>query len=419
MRLDAYEFKLENLMAARLGNALLALSLVLLFSIGTVTPAKGTGATGPIQIGGDDANDHGGVVTEDADSDPETAETPVLPPATALGWRYVMLSLKEILATESRSGASNSIAVIGTDGSSAYVTGKSYVENDGGVSCANATSHDSYCMMEVIKAELNRLNGAADAPEITYYKTAAQVSAFFNALTAGTVNVAVVFIPGDGGCNDLGDFTGNETCGDHEALTDDDEVDGDPAHITLMEQALMDSASDIAAFNARGGGLLASGHDNYLSWLKVCIPTIEISIDPTSNLIGMTADGANLWTGLHDSDIYAPWHNHFTGDLGGLRVLGLGFGFNSWTDTNTNLMIDSGEATVLNWNGPDGLGATADDAQTIIIIGGARGEAALEPGLPPTNTSGDAAASWALLVAALAAVAGLALRVVERKRLQA
>ena len=71
------------------------------------------------------------------------------------------------------------------------------------------------------------------------------------------------------------------------------------------------------------------------------------------------------------------------------------------------------------WRGPDGLSATADDLQTIVVIGGAAGEAALGEELPPTNTSGDASTSWALVVAALAAVAGLALRVVERKRLKA
>jgi hypothetical protein len=82
-------------------------------------------------------------------------------------------------------------------------------------------------------------------------------------------------------------------------------------------------------------------------------------------------------------------------------------------------MIDTGEATALMWDGPDATNGTADDAQTIAIIGGAAGEAAVGEDLPPTNTSGDATASWALLVAALAAIAGLALRVVERKRLQA
>jgi hypothetical protein len=388
-------------MFARLGNALLAFSLIVAFSAGTATPIKATGATGPIQLGGDDANDHGESDWIDHDNDVATPDV-----VTVIdGWKYIEVSLKQMLATEQRAGATNSIAVIGTNGTSAYVTGEGWTENDGGASCTTAGASDTYCMMEVIKAELDRLNGVTAAPTVTYYETAAEVTAFFNALTAGTANVAVVYIPGDDGTNDLGEGE------------DNDQVDNDQTATSNMEQALMDSASDIATFNVQGGGLLSSGSDNYLSWLSVLIPTIGIAEDPTSSEIGMTADGAALWVGLYDEDIYAPWHNHFTGSLGALKVLGLGF--ESWTDTNTNKMIDTGEATALMWDGPDATNGTADDAQTIAIIGGAAGEAAIGEELPPTNTDGDATASWALLVAALAAVAGLALRVVERKRLQA
>ncbi|NQW55235.1 MAG: hypothetical protein HQ458_00035 [Chloroflexi bacterium] len=389
-------------MFARLGNALLALSLVFVFSAASVTSTKATGATGPIQIGGDDANDHGEADWLDHDANTATPDV-----VTVLdGWEYIEVSLKQMLATEQRANAINSIAVIGTDGTTAYVTGEGWTENDGGVSCVNDDSSDTYCMMEVIKAELDRLNGATAAPTVTYYETAAEVTAFFNALTAGTTNVAVVYIPGDDGDNDLAD-----------GATDDDTVNDDPLVTTPMEQALIDSASDIATFNVQGGGLLSSGSDNYLSWLSILIPTIGISDDPTSNYIKITADGAALWVGLTDADINAPWHNHFTGSLGALKVLGLGY--DNWTDTNTNNMIDTGEAEALIWDGPDGIQGNADDVHTRAIIGGAAGEAALGEELPPTNTSGDASASWALLVAALAAVAGLALRVVERKRLQA
>ena len=388
-------------MFARLGNALLAFSLIVAFSAGTATPIKATGATGPIQLGGDDANDHGGSDWLDHDNDVATPDV-----VTVLdGWKYIEVSLKQMLATEQRAGATNSIAVIGTDGTTAYVTGEGWTENDGGVSCVNDDSSDTYCMMEVIKAELDRLNGATAAPTVTYYETAAEVTAFFNALTAGTTNVAVVFIPGDDGDNDLED-----------GATDDDTVNDDPLVTTPMEQALADSASDIATFNVQGGGLLSSGSDNYLSWLSVLIPTIGIADDPTSSEIGMTADGAALWVGLYDEDIYAPWHNHFTGSLGALKVLGLGF--ENWTDTNTNKMIDTGEATALMWDGPDATNGTADDAQTIAIIGGAAGEAAIGEELPPTNTGDGGSALWVILLAAIAAISGLALLTEDRKRVQ-
>jgi hypothetical protein len=323
-----------------------------------------------------------------------------------------MVSLKQMLETEQRAGASNSIAVIGTDASAAYLAANldGVVANDGGISCANYTvaeRDDTYCMMEIIAAEIDRLNGATAAPTVTYYETAAEVTAFFNALTAGTTNVAVVFFPGDGGRNDLSD-------GDVA-----DEVNDDPLNTTAMEQALIDSATDIAAFNAQGGGILSSGTDHYASWLSILLPTISIQStdDNFPEAISMTADGAALWTGLTDSDISSQWHNHFTGDLGALKVLGLGWLY--FTDADGDDMIDVGEGERYMWAGPDGISGNSDDQQTIAIIGGAAGEAAIGEELPETNTSGEASASWALLVAALAAVAGLALRVVERKRLQA
>ena len=395
-------------MYARLGNALLALSLIFVFSAGTVTSTKATGATGPIQLGGDDQNGHGDSDWFDHDEDVATPDVVV----TDDGWKYIMLSLKEMLATEQRAGASNSIAVIGSVGSEAYAASIGLTPNDGAASCTTNGVEDTYCMMEAVKVELDRLNGAAAAPTVTYYDTAAEVTAFFNGLTAGTVNVAVVFIPGDDGSNDLGDSYEDEQTG-----TDEDEVNDDPLDTTEMEQALADSAADIAAFNAAGGGVLSSGSDHYLSWLTVLLPNLDTSSSGTTCTLAMTADGAALWTGLVDTDISECWHNHFTGDLGALKVLALGW--DSWADADSDNMIDAGEATAANWDGPDGISGNADDAQTRVVIGGAAGEAAIGEELPPTNTSGDASASWALLVSALAAVAGLALRVVERKRLQA
>jgi hypothetical protein len=396
-------------MYARLGNALLALSLIFVFSAGPVTSTKATGATGPIQLGGDDQNGHGESDWSDHDANPATPDVVV----TVDGWKYIMLSLKGMLATEQRAGASNSIAVIGSAGSDAYAVSLGLTPNDGGASCTTDDVTDTYCMMESVKVELDRLNGAAAAPTVTYYDTAAEVTAFFNGLTAGTENVAVVFIPGDDGDNDLG----NEYENDEQTATDEDEVNDDPLDTTEMEQALADSAADIAAFNAAGGGVLSSGSDHYLSWLTLLLPTLDTSDNGTTCTLAMTADGAALWTGLIDTDISECWHNHFTGDLGALKVLALGWV--SWTDADSDNMIDAGEATAANWDGPDGISGNADDAQTRVVIGGAAGEAAIGEELPETNTNGDASASWALLVAALAAVAGLALRVVERKRLQA
>jgi hypothetical protein len=375
---------------------------VLTFAAAPSGAVRATGATGPIQLGGDDQNDHGDSDWFDHDADPATPDVVV----TNDGWKYVMLSLKEMLATELRAGADNSIAVIGTDGTSAYVTGRGWTENDGGASCTTDGSTDTYCMMEVVKAELDRLNGATAAPTVTYYETAAEVTTFFNGLTAGTSNVAVIFFPGDGGSNDLGD-----------GATANDEVDDDQTATSNMEQALMDSATDIAAFNAAGGGVLSSGSDHYLSWLTVLLPNLDVSDSGTTCTLAMTTDGADLWTGLTDTDIASCWHNHFIGDLGALKVLALGW--NGWVDADSDNMIDAGEATAANWDGPDGISGNADDAQTRVVIGGAAGEAAIGEELPPTNKNGDITVLLALMVAILAAVGGAALVEADRKRLQA
>jgi hypothetical protein len=252
-------------------------------------------------------------------------------------------------------------------------------------------------MIEVAKAELDRLNGATAAPTVTYYETAAEVTTFFNGLTAGTVNVAVIFLPGDGGDNDLG-----------EGATSDDAVNSDPSVTSNMEQALMDSASDIAAFNAAGGGVLSSGSSHYLSWLTVLLPNLDTSNDGTTCTLAMTTDGAALWTGLTDTDIASCWHNHFIGDLGALKVLALGW--DSWNDADLDNMIDAGEATAANWDGPDDISGNADDVQTRVVIGGAAGEAAIGETLPETNREGDTFTYWLAIGALLTAGTGLMLR---------
>lgn len=379
---------------ARLGRLLLALALVLTFAAAPAGTARATGSTGPIQLGGDDQNDHGGSAWLDHDSDAGTPDVVV----TEDGWKYIMLSLEKMLATELRSSVSNSIAVIGTDGSDTYVTTDlGYTPNDGGASCTDAGSSDTYCMMEVVKAELDRRNGATAAPTVTYYETAAEVDAFFDGLAAGTTNVAVLFLPGDGGDNDLGDGASSA-----------DQVDDDQANTTAMEQALIDGASTIAAFNAAGGGVLSSGSDHYLSWLTVLLPSLSISSQGTTSTIGMTADGAALWVGLTDDEISSAWHNHFVGELGALKVLGLGW--DNWVDADADNMIDPGEAEAANWDGPDGIAGNSDDAQTIAIIGGAAGEAAIGEELPETNRDGDTFTYWLAIGALLTAGAGLMLR---------
>lgn len=385
---------------ARLGRIFLALALVLTFAAAPSGAVRAAGSTGPIQLGGDDQNDHGspddetGAIWIDHDSNPATPDVV----GTQYGWKYVMLSLENMINTEQRAGVSNSIAVIGTNGSSAYLASNpAIVPNDGGVSCTNDEWNNSYCMMEVARAEIDRRNGAVAAPTVSYYETAVEVDAFFDGLAAGTTNVAVIFIPGDGGPNDLDDGAA------------EDEVNDDPSFTSAMEQALIDAAPTIAAFNAAGGGLLSSGTDHYYSWLTVLLPNLDISEQADTCTLAMTTDGAALWTGLTDTDISSCWHNHFTGDLGALKVLALGWN-NDWADADLDNMIDAGEATAASWDGPDGISGNADDAQPRVVIGGAAGEAAIGEELPETNREGDTFTYWLAIGALLTAGAGLMLR---------
>ncbi len=59
---------------ARLGRLLLALALVLTFAAAPSSLTRAAGSTGPIQLGGDDQNDHGGAVWLDHDSDASTPD---------------------------------------------------------------------------------------------------------------------------------------------------------------------------------------------------------------------------------------------------------------------------------------------------------------------------------------------------------
>ena len=384
----------------RIGRLFLVLALVVVFGTVSTSRAIATGSTGPIQLGGDDANDHGHPVAVDADSDPESPDVP----ATAGSWRYIMMSLETMLATETRSGASNDIVVIGTDGSDDYVTGQGLTPHDGGASCLAADSDDTYCMMETIKVELDRRNGSTLEPTVRYLELANDIDEFFEDLAAGTSDTSVIFIPGDEGTNDFAS-----------GASPDDMVDGDTSSLSVMEQILLDNAGTLQAFNAAGGGVLSSGCSHYRIWLPALVPSIDLQTDDHSGVLGMTSDGASLWGGLTDSDLEAAWHCSFTGELGGLRVLAKGYGNSGeggWTDADSDHMVDAGEAAPFNWRGPNGIQGDGDDQQTVVVIGGAAGEAALGEALPSTDL--DTSTLPHLFAAAALAAAGAGLMIRRR-----
>jgi hypothetical protein len=76
-----------------------------------------------------------------------------------------------------------------------------------------------------------------------------------------------------------------------------------------------------------GGGLFAHGEGftggQDWGWLTTLIPGILATESGGGANLQLTAEGMAAFPGLTNADVNAgtPWHNHFSGDLGGLQVL--------------------------------------------------------------------------------------------------
>jgi hypothetical protein len=140
----------------------------------------------------------------------------------------------------------------------------------------------------------------------------------------------------------------------------------------------------------QGGGLFAHGEGNTAGawgWLTTLIPGIVATESGGGANLVLTAAGIAAFPGLTNADVNAgtPWHNHFSGNLGGLQVL------------------------VETTNGPAGRAVVIGGGAGTIIQCGA-------PPLPACPTNVPEPGGMALLGAALAAAA-LAGR--QRRRPQA
>jgi MYXO-CTERM domain-containing protein len=129
----------------------------------------------------------------------------------------------------------------------------------------------------------------------------------------------------------------------------------------------------------QGGGLFAHGEGATVGawgWLTTLIPGIVATESGGGNNLELTAAGIAAFPGLTNGDVNAgtPWHNHFSGNLGGLQVL------------------------VQTTNGPAGRAVVIGGGAGTIIQCGA-------PGQPPCPTSVPEPGGMALIAAALAAAA--------------
>lgn len=234
-------------------------ALVAVLAVAILCPRFASG--GPVILGGDDLTDHGCV-----DSGVNEA-----------GWLYIEKAVGNILNTPgniTRPGNDGSIAALGSAPSTATCS-------DAGAAIGSAA--------------------AALGKTVTYYDGAAALTQFFNDLTSGNVNPAMLWIPGTDASNDL------------------DSTEG---------AVLAANAQKIAAFVASGGGLMAHGCDGEFDcqtaygWLTVVLPGIVVAEGCTVDGAMLTPLGQAAFPGLSDADIQAgPCHNHFEGDFGGLGVL--------------------------------------------------------------------------------------------------
>ncbi len=182
------------------------------------------------------------------------------------GWLYIQRAIENIGPNVTRAGNDGSIAALGSESGSV------------------ATSDDAGAAID--------LAGSKTSRTVAHYEGATEIDTFFTNLASGAADPAIIHLAGTGADNDF----------------DSDE-----------ETAITAHAAEIAAFVSSGGGLLS--HGSYYGWLTALLPDAS-TVSSGGDGLYFTADGLADLPSLTVPDISAgPWHNHFEGDLGGLKVL--------------------------------------------------------------------------------------------------
>lgn len=250
--------------------ALLATAALLLWAS---RPAYAAG--GPVILGGDDLTDHG---SRDTVNNVNLA-----------GWLYLERALENVKPAVSRAGNNGSIAALGSADST---------DPSGGD--AGAAIH--YAAQD-----------AGSGIPVTYYNGGPAIVGFFNALRAGTVNPAIIWIAGDNASNDLSD----------------DSTESD---------ALVNNATTIGDFVTSGGGLISHGTD--YRWLTGLFPSATTVDSGNSDDLVITPAGQAAFPGLTTADVNAgPWHNHFEGNLGNLATLVESTSVKDNTNANARVIV--------------------------------------------------------------------------------
>lgn len=185
------------------------------------------------------------------------------------GWLFIQRALEFIRPQVTRPGADGGIAALGSSDSEAI--------------CCDAG------------AAISTAAAAAGIP-VTFYDGPTGIAAFFDDLASGETNPSIIWTAGTDAFNDLTEAEG---------------------------EVLTDNAALIAAFVNTGGGLLAHGTgEAAFGWLDAVLPgLVEVQSGEDGGL-ALTSAGQAALVGLASSDLNSgPWHNHFEGNFGGLKML--------------------------------------------------------------------------------------------------
>lgn len=226
---------------------------------------------GAVIIDGTDANDHG-----DFSNNQNTR-----------GWLY-MQKVLENLATKISPGTAKVVVNLGA---------------------SNASGLDS---REAIQSAFDRSFLPANGWRLEHVDTAANITTWLTNLS--TANTGILYIP-----------TYNLFDGDLEAS----EMAAINAQAVKIANYINRSSGNSGALFAMGeaGG---SGNSARWGWLRELFPGISFvdrGINGVESNITLTPDGMAAFPGLTNADLALDpdeaWHNHFTGNLGTLKVLGI------------------------------------------------------------------------------------------------
>ncbi len=135
---------------------------------------------------------------------------------------------------------------------------------------------------------------------LSHVDGAANITSFLSTLSTSTT--AILYIP-----------TYNNSSGD----------------LTAAELAAINAnPGAIDAFVSAGGGLFAMSESGTgaWGWLTTLVPgltPVDVGTGGVGTDMTLTPEGASAFPGLTNADLAGadPWHNYFTGNLGGLQVL--------------------------------------------------------------------------------------------------